>query len=100
MFEMLAPRHPINNNQKYSQGTEIRKYILELRTLQGVSFHWNLSFPISLMVSSLNFNSVNYRILKNLSMMAYITEIQNSLIFNFMNMIILGKVTKLSSVGY
>ena len=50
------------------------------------------------MVNSLKFNSVNYRILKNLSMMAYITEIQNSLIFNFMNMIILGNVTKLNTV--
>ena len=58
MFEMHAPRHPINNNQKYSQGTEIRKYILELCTLQGESFHWNLSFPISLMVNSLKFNSL------------------------------------------
>ena len=50
------------------------------------------------MVNSLKFNSVSYRILKNLSMMAYITEIQNLLIFNFVNMTILGKVTTLNTM--
>ena len=52
------------------------------------------------MANSLNFNPANYTIPKNLPMMAYITNIQksNSLIFNSVNLTIMGKVAKLNSV--
>ena len=50
------------------------------------------------MINSLNFGSVNYRISENLSMMAYITDIQNFLISNSVSMTILGKVTESNSV--
>ena len=59
-------------------------------TLQEEKFRWNLNFAISLMANSLNFNSPNYKISKNLSMMAYITKTQNSLIFNFLKLTVLG----------
>ena len=69
-------------------------------TLQEENFHLKLNVAISLMADWLNFNSTNYKIFKNLSMMAYITKIQNwnSLIFNSVNLTILGKVAKLNSV--
>ena len=52
------------------------------------------------MAYSLNFNLASYTILKNLPMMAYITHIQKSnlLIFNSVNLTIMGKVAKLNSV--
>ena len=52
------------------------------------------------MANLLNFDLANYTILKNLPMMAYITNIRksNSLIFNSVNLTIMGKVAKLNSV--
>ena len=67
-------------------------------TLQEKKFHWNLNFVISLMANWLNFNSPNYKIFKNLLMMAYTTKPQNFLIFNSLNLTILGKFAKLDSV--
>ena len=66
-----------------------RKYLL------GLKFHY-----FAKMANSLNFNPANYKIFKNLPMMAYITNIQksNSLIFNSVNLTIMGKVAKLNSV--
>ena len=46
--------------------------------LQDESFHWNLNFAISLMAKSLDLNSSNYYIFRNLSMIAYMIEIQES----------------------
>ena len=47
-------------------------------TLQEEKFHWNLNFAISLMANSLNFNSAYYTSFRNLSIIAYIIEIQKS----------------------
>ena len=52
------------------------------------------------MANLLHFNSSNHKILKILSMMAYITKIQNLLIFSSVNLTIMGRVTKLNPVGY
>ena len=53
--------------------------LLQITTLQEANFHWNLNFSSSLMANPLNFISANYKILKNLSMMAYIIVIQKSI---------------------
>ena len=45
-------------------------------TLHEENFHWILIFAYSLMANLLNFNSAHYRFLGNLSMMAYVIEIQ------------------------
>ena len=45
-------------------------------TLQEEMFDWNLNLAISLMVNSLNLNSAYYYIFRNLSMTAYMIEIQ------------------------
>ena len=45
-------------------------------TLQEEMFDWNLNLAISLMVNSLNLNSAYYYIFRNLSMIAYMIEIQ------------------------
>ena len=47
-------------------------------TLREEDFHWNLNFAIPLMANSLNLNSANYYIFRNLSMIAYIIGIQKS----------------------
>ena len=47
-------------------------------TLQAENLHWNLNFAISLMVNSLNSNSAYDTIFINLSMIAYMIEIQKS----------------------
>ena len=52
--------------------------IYPVSTLLEENFHSNLNLAISLMANSLNFDSANYKIFKNLSMMAYITIIQKS----------------------
>ena len=44
----------------------------------GREFHWKLNFTITLMANSLNLNSTNFLILKNLSKMAYIAKIHKS----------------------
>ena len=46
--------------------------------LQDESFHWNLNFAISLMAKSLDLKSTYYCIFRNLSMIAYMIEIQES----------------------
>ena len=71
-------------------------------TLQRETFHWNLNIAISLMANLLNLNSVYY-IFRNLSMIAYMTEIQKSkfaiiLIFNSVNLNNLSQAAKLNSV--
>ena len=53
--------------------------LLQTATLQEANFHWNLNFSSGKMANSLNFVSANYKILKNLSMMAYIIVIQKSI---------------------
>ena len=53
------------------------------------------------MANSLNFNSVYYYIFENLSMIAYILNIQKSnfaKIFNFVNLTVLGQVATLNSM--
>ena len=47
-------------------------------TLQEKNFHWILNFAILLMAYSLNFNSANYYIFRNHSMIAYIIYIKIS----------------------
>ena len=71
-------------------------------TLQRETFHWNLNIAISLMANLLNLNSAYY-IFRNLSMIAYMTEIQKSkfaiiLIFNSVNLNNLSQAAKLNSV--
>ena len=39
-------------------------------------FYWNLNFAISLMANSLNFNSAYFNNFRNLSMKAYMIEIE------------------------
>ena len=46
--------------------------------LQEANSHWNLNLAISLMAYSLNINSAYYFIFRNLSMIAYIIEVQKS----------------------
>ena len=72
----------------------------KVTTLQEESRHWNLNFAISLNTISLNFNSTNYQMFEDLSMDAYITKLKylNSLIYNSVNLTILGQVAKLNSV--
>ena len=67
-------------------------------TLQEESFHWNLNFAISLTANLLNLNSSYYFIFLNLSMIAYITEIQKLIIFNSVNLNIQSQVTELTTV--
>ena len=47
-------------------------------TLQAENFHWNFNFAISLMENSVSLNFANDDIFKNLSMIAYVIENQNS----------------------
>ena len=47
------------------------EFYLILYTLQGVNLHWNLNIAILLMKNAPNFNSANYKIPKDLLMMAY-----------------------------
>ena len=47
-------------------------------TLQEENFHWILNFTISLTPNSLNLITTHYYIFRNLSKIAYMTEIQNS----------------------
>ena len=49
-----------------------------VKTLVVENLHWNLNFAIWVMVNSLDFNSVYYYIFRNLSMIAFIIEIQKS----------------------
>ena len=49
-----------------------------LDTLQEESFHWNLIFAIPLMANWLNLSSAYYYIIRHLSMIAHIIEIQIS----------------------
>ena len=49
-----------------------------LVTLLEKNFHWNVNFAISLMANCQNLNSGYFYIFRNLSMTAYITEIQKS----------------------
>ena len=64
----------------------------------GRNFSLEFYFAILLMTNSLNFNSANHVIFKNLSMMAYTTKFKKSLIFNSMNLTILGHSAKLNYV--
>ena len=52
--------------------------LASLLTMQEENFHWNLNFANSLMANSPNWNSANYYIFRNLSMIAYIIKIQKS----------------------
>ena len=52
--------------------------IVNIRTLREENFHWNLNSAISLMANSLNLNYVYCFIFRNLSMIAYLIEIQKS----------------------
>ena len=47
-------------------------------TLKEEDFHLNLYFAITLMVNLLNINYASYYIFRNLSIIAYIIEIQKS----------------------
>ena len=49
-----------------------------VNTLVVETLHRNLNFAIWLMAISLDFNSVFYNIFRNLSMIAFIIEIQKS----------------------
>ena len=49
-----------------------------MSVLQDGSFHWNLKFAILLMAKSLDLNSADYYIFRNLSMTAQMIEIQES----------------------
>ena len=42
------------------------------------NFNWNLNFAVSLIANSLNLNPAYYYIFWNLSMIAYIIEVQKS----------------------
>ena len=57
-------------------------YSVVLSVLQDESFHWILNFAILLMANLLNLNSAYYHIFRNLSMMAYMIEIQESKFVN------------------
>ena len=63
---------------KYMYIMFIKTSIYPVSTLLEKKFHSNLNLAISLTANSLSFNSANYKIIKNLSMMAYITKIQKS----------------------
>ena len=69
---------------------------ISLTTLQEENFHWTLKFAILLMENPLNLNSAYSYIFRNLSMIAYIIEIQknqNLLILNSVNLTNLRQVT-------
>ena len=66
--------------------------------IQGESFHWNLTFAILLMADLLNLNSAYHHIFRNLSTIAYTIGIQNSLIFNSLNLTNFSRVAKFNSV--
>ena len=70
-------------------------------TLKPENFQWNLNFAITLMANSLNLNCAYDYVFRNLSMLAYIIEIQkiqNLLKFISMNLTNLSQVTKLHSL--
>ena len=78
-------------------------FALDPNTQQEENLNWVLIFAILLMANSLNLNSAHYAryyIFRNLSMVAYIINIQNqnSLIFNSVNLTILSQAAKLNSV--
>ena len=64
-----------------------------MKHLQEEHFHWNLNFAIRVIAISLNLNSVH-------AMIAYIMnfKIKNLLIFQSVNLLILGQVAKLNTV--
>ena len=66
-------------------------------SLTTLHFNWNLNFAISLMANWLYFNSAYSFILGNLSMIAYIMEIQNSRTSNPVNLTNHSQVAKLNS---
>ena len=80
----------------------IRAYILMSCCIYhtGRKFSLDLNFAISLMVKPLNFNSANFKIVRSLSMMAYITKIQKSKFANInsMNLTILDEVAILNAM--
>ena len=47
-------------------------------TLQEENFHWNFNFAILLMENSLSLNIAHLKIFINLSMIAYVIQIQKS----------------------
>ena len=52
--------------------------IATIISLWAGNIHWNLNFAISLIANSLNFNFAYYYIFKNLLVIAYTIEIQQS----------------------
>ena len=64
-------------------GYALSKTLDEIQsTLQKENFHWNINFAISLMTNLVNLNSAYYYIFRNLSMTAYLIEIQKSTLAN------------------
>ena len=84
--------------------SEVANAWLKLNILQEENFQMNLNFAISLMAKTLNFTVVYFFVIfKNLSMIAYILNIQKSIFFyksvlNSVNLTILGTVTIFNSV--
>ena len=61
---------------------EQQKVSTGINTLQEEKFHRNSNFTISLIANSLNLSSAHYYIIRNLSMIVYMIEIQKSKLAN------------------
>ena len=67
----------LNFSVKKGKNRELESFPIEV-LIQEEKCEWNLNFAISLMANSLNLNSTDYNTFRNLSMIAFVIEIQKS----------------------
>ena len=77
---LLSETKP-NFSVKKGKNRKFESFPIEV-LIQEEKFEWNLNFAISLTANLLNLNSTDYNTFRNLSMIAFVIEIQKS---NFAN---------------